>query len=152
MMAMKTIDNINPKSLNLENFNIEEGIKYSLLPGIIDNKKYFFTTKENLIDALNFYNKISVPFEVVVTDKESYDRLLNQFLEVKTKKDLEDTSIDEKIEEELSLDDFLKTGLDILNSENSAPIIKFVNSMFYQAIKKRASAVSYTHLTLPTIA
>jgi general secretion pathway protein E len=139
MMAMNTIDNINPKSLNLENFNIEEGIKYSLLPGIIDNKKYFFTTKENLIDALNFYNKISVPFEVVVTDKESYDRLLNQFLEVKTKKDLEDTSIDEKIEEELSLDDFLKTGLDILNSENSAPIIKFVNSMFYQAIKKRAS-------------
>jgi general secretion pathway protein E len=138
---MKTIDNINPKALNLENFDIEKGIKYSLLPGRVDNKKYFFTTKENLIDALNFYNKISIPFEVVITDKESYERLLNQFLEVKTKKDLENTSLEEKIEEDLSLEDFLKTGLDILNSENSAPIIKFVNSMFYQAIKKRASDI-----------
>ena len=31
--------------------------------------------------------------------------------------------------------------MDILNTEDSAPIIKFVNSMFYQAIKKRASDI-----------
>ena len=138
---MKTIDNINPKAFNLENFDIEKGIKYSILPGSVDDTEYFFTTKENLIDALNFYSKISVPLEMAVTDKESYERLLNQFLEVKTQKDLEDTSIEEKIEEDLNLDDFVKNGLDILNSENSAPIIKFVNSMFYQAVKKRASDI-----------
>jgi len=138
---MTTIDNINPKALNLEHFDVEQGIKYSLLPGNIDEKEFFFTTKENLIDALNFYSKTSIPLEVVITDKESYERLLNQFLEVKTQKDLEDTSIEEKIEEDLNLDDFVKNSLDILNSENSAPIIKFVNSMFYQAIKKRASDI-----------
>ena len=137
---MKMIDNINPKSIDLENFDVEKAIKYSLLPGKINGEKYFFTTKENLIDALNFYSKLSIPIEVVLTDKNSYDRLLNQFLEVKTQKDLQDSSLEE-IEEELSLDDFLKTGLDILNSENSAPIIKFVNSMFYQAIKKKASDI-----------
>ena len=138
---MKKIDNINPNAITLENFDIEKGIKYFLLPGEINDKEYFFTTKENLIDALNFYSKVAIPLEVVITDKESYERLLNKFLEVKTQKDLEDTSIEDKIEEDLSLDDFVKNSLDILHSENSAPIIKFVNSMFYQAIKKRASDI-----------
>ena len=137
---MKTIDNINPTSFEIKNFDIEKGIKYSLLPGIINNEKYFFTTKENITDALNFYSKLSIPLEVVLTDKDSYDRLLNQYLEVKTQKDLEESSLEE-IKEEISLDDFLKTGLDILQSENSAPVIKFVNSMFYQAIKKNASDI-----------
>ena len=137
---MKTIDNINPISFEIKNFDIEKGIKYSLLPGIINNEKYFFTTKENITDALNFYSKLSIPLEVVLTDKDSYERLLNQYLEVKTKKDLEESSLEE-IKEEISLDDFLKTGLDILQSENSAPVIKFVNSMFYQAIKKNASDI-----------
>ena len=137
---MKTIDNVNPKSFEADNFDIEKGIKYSLLPGIVEDKKYFFTTKENLSDALNFYSKLSIPIEVVLTDNDSYERLLNQFLEVKTEQDLQDSSLEE-VEEEINLDDFLKTGLDILNSENSAPIIKFVNSMFYQAIKKNASDI-----------
>ena len=138
---MKTIENINPKALHLENFNIEEGIKYSLLPGKTDNKEYFFTTKKNLIDALNYYSKAGFPIEVAITDEESFERLLNQFLEVKTKQDLEENKLETEIEEELSLDDFIKSGLDILSSENSAPIIKFVNSMFFQAIKKNASDI-----------
>ena len=137
---MKTIDNVNPKAIHLDDFNIEEGIKYSLLPGKVEDKEYFFTTEDKIEDALNLYSKLSIPLEVVLTDKDSYERLLNQFLEVKTQKDLEDTALEE-VEEELNLDDFLKTGLDILSSENSAPIIKFVNSMFYQAIKKRASDI-----------
>ena len=138
---MQTINNINPKILILDNFDINKGIKYSLLPGVLNKKNYFFTQKENIIDALNFYNKISIPYEIVITDKDSYERLLNQFLETKTQKDLEENRLEEEIEEELNLDDFLKTGVDILNSENSAPIIKFVNSMFYQATKKNASDI-----------
>jgi len=136
---MKQINNINPKALQIENFDIEKGIKYSLLPGIYEEKKFFFTTQNSLIDALNFYNKTDVPLELIITDEESYNRLLNQFLEVKTQKELQNSDIE--AEEDLSLDDFIKGGLDILSSENSAPIIKFVNSMFFQAIKKRASDI-----------
>ena len=137
---MEEIFNINPKAIELENFNVEDGIKYSLLPGKLEGKEYFFTTKENLIDALNFYNKQDIKFDIVMTDNESFNRLLSQFMEVKTKENLEDSSLEE-IEEELSLDDFLKNGIDIQSVENSAPIIKFVNSMFFQAIKKRASDI-----------
>ncbi|AZV45720.1 general secretion pathway protein GspE [Nautilia sp. PV-1] len=147
---MKQINNINPKALQIENFNIEEGIKYSLLPGILEDKKFFFTTQDSLIDALNFYNKTDLPLELIITDTESFNRLLNQFLELKTQKELQNSDIE--VEEELSLDDFIKGGLDILNSENSAPIIKFVNSMFFQAVKKRASDIHIeTHENFGTI-
>jgi len=137
---MKEIFNINPKSLEIEKFNIEDGIKFSLLPGELEDVKYFFTTKDNLIDALNFYNKNSIPLDVIITDDESFNRLLSQFMEVKTQNEF--SSNDELEEEEdINLDDFIKNSVDILNSENSAPIIKFVNSMFFQAVKKRASDI-----------
>jgi len=134
---MQIIENINPKPLEIKDFNIEEGIKYSLLPAIIGNKNVFITKKNDFVDALNFYNKLSIPYEVILTDDESFNRLLNKYLEVKTKKELEH---EVEIEEELSLEDVIKDGLDILQ-ENSAPVVKFVNSMFFQAIKKRASDI-----------
>jgi len=147
---MKQINNINPKALQIENFNIEDGINYSLLPGVYEEKKFFFTTQNTLIDALNFYNKTDIPLELIITDEESYNRLLNQFLEVETQKELQNTDIE--VEEEFSFEDFIKDGLDILNSEHSAPIIKFVNSMFFQAIKKRASDIHIeTHETFGSI-
>jgi len=136
---MKTINNINPKKADID-FDIKRGIKFYLLPGKLEEKTYFFTTKENLINALNFYNKISIPLSIIITDNKSFDRLLNQYLEVTTQQELQDSEID-KIEEDLSLDDFVKNGLNILENENEAPIIKFVNSMFFQAIKKSASDI-----------
>ena len=147
---MKKINNINPKSIKLENFNIDEGIKYSLLPGEFEGKKYFFTTQKNLIDALNFYNKIDeCDIDIIITDEESFNRLLNQYIEVKTQKTLEDTEI---IEEEESFEDVIKNSLDIMDSENSAPIIKLVNSIFFQAIKKNASDIHIeTHENKGTI-
>ena len=44
-------------------------------------------------------------------------------------------------DEELSLTEFLRTSSDILTSEESAPIIKFVNALFYQAVKRKASDI-----------
>jgi general secretion pathway protein E len=165
--------NINPKSFEVESFNYDEGIKYSILPGIVDNKKYYIINEKNLIDALNYYSKLDEQLDVLITDEESFNRLLSQVLEIKTQKDLENKDLEEVEEENINLEDFVKNSIDILNSENAAPIIKFVNSMFFQAIKKNASdihiethenfgllrfridgvlTVSYTHLTLPTIA
>ncbi|ACM92440.1 general secretion pathway protein E [Nautilia profundicola AmH] len=147
---MNKINNINPKAIQLDSFNIEDGIKFSLLPGRYKDKDFFFTNEENLIDALNFYNKTQIPLDIIITDNESFNRLLNQFLEVKTQKEFQNSDIE--VEEELSLDDFIKNSLDILDSENSAPIIKFVNSMFFQAVKKRASDIHIeTHENFGTI-
>jgi len=148
---VQEIFNINPIAIDIENFNIEDGIKFFLLPGKLEDKKYFFTTKEHLIDSLNFYNKQDTKFDIVITDNNSFNRLLSQFMEVKTKEDLEDSSL-ESIEEEFNLDDFIKNGIDIQSVENSAPIIKFVNSMFFQAVKKRTSDIHIeTHENFGTV-
>jgi general secretion pathway protein E len=41
----------------------------------------------------------------------------------------------------MELKEFLQTNQDLLNSEDAAPVIKLVNSIFYQAIKKDASDI-----------
>ena len=146
---MKTLVDINFTPIKIE--QLDECIKYSLLPATFDNKEIFVTTQKNLIDALNFYNKLSIPNEIVITDDESFDRLNKKLLEFKTQNELQNTSIEDAIEEDLSLDDFLKNGLNILE-ENSAPIIKFVNSLFYQAVQKGASDIHIeTHETFGLI-
>jgi len=133
---MKNIDNINPQLLVIEDFNIDDGIKYSILPGVYEGENYFFISRENRIDGLNFYNKLNISLDIIITDEASYNRLVNKFLEVKTQKEL--TNNDIEVDDELLLDNF--NSFDILE-ENSAPIIKFVNSMFFQAIKKRVSDI-----------
>ena len=53
------------------------------------------------------------------------------------------TAVDQNefVDEDLSLVDFIKNSSDLLTSEESAPIIKFVNTIFYQAIKRKASDI-----------
>jgi len=146
---MKTIIDYNFQPNKID--NLEQSIKYSLLPAFYNDKEIFVTNKKDLIDALNFYNKLSLPYEVIITDDDSFDRLYKKLLEFKTQNELQNTSIEDEIEEDLSLDDFLKNGLNILE-ENSAPIIKFVNSLFYQAIQKNASDIHIeTHETFGLI-
>jgi len=129
---MKILENINPNIVNSD-FNIQEGIKYSLLPGELDGKNYLFLPKDKLENALNFYSKQPLKWEIIATDLDSFNRLLNQYIDLKTQDDLSEI---EEIEEDYDLEQ----EYDILQ-ENSAPIIKFVNSIFFQAIKKRASDI-----------
>ena len=145
---MKELFNQDFKPLKID--NLEDFIKYSLLPAIYEENEIFITTKEKLIDALNFYNKTNLDYQIYITDKNSYERLFSKLLEFKTQKELQNSKIENEIEEELNLD-ILKNGLDILE-ENSAPIIQFVNSLFYQAIQKEASDIHIeTHETFGII-
>ena len=137
---MKTLSNINLDPLFLEDINIDDYIKFSLLPAIYNNKQIFATIQKNLIDALNFYNKQNYDFEIYILDESSFNQLLHKFMNKKTASDLQHSSIEEEYEE-IDLNDFIKNEFDILHSDNSAPIIKLVNSMFYQAIDKKASDI-----------
>jgi general secretion pathway protein E len=148
---MEKLYNINPKPIELEGFNLDDGIKFNLLPGEVEGKRYLITKEGEYIDALNYYTKLSNPLPVIVTDEESFSRLLNRYLELKTQKTLEG-EIDGVVEEEVTLEEFVKESVDLLNSENSAPVIKFVNSIFFQALKKGASDIHIeTHETFGVI-
>lgn len=102
------------------------------------------SSNKYLSKSLAFYAKLKTEYPFVVLDDDSYEKLYNRYLELRADKEI--TSIQESSEEgsdeeEFSLTEFLRTSSDILSSQESAPIIKFVNSLFYQAIKKRASDI-----------
>ncbi len=140
---MESIHNTNLEPLNYEE-EYELYIKNYLLPTTLEGKEVFATTKKYIVEASNLYTKLDTKKELILLDEDSFDRLYNRFLELRTDKTIEsiqEESVEENAEEELSLTDFLRTSSDILTSEESAPIIKFVNALFYQAIKKRASDI-----------
>jgi len=136
--------------LNLETAEVEELatdllVKNYLLLTTINDETVATTSEEYIVEASNYYNKLSERFTLVILDEESYERLYNRYLELRTDKQIEtmqeEGEASEGEDDELSLTEFLRTSSDILTSEESAPIIKFVNALFYQAVKRKASDI-----------
>jgi len=120
-------------------------VKNHLLLTKIEDESYAVLDEKYLSEGLNYLAKLPLHVEVTFVDEDSYERLANRYLEYKKDKDLDSSfSVNEQedfLDDDLSLSEFLQTSSDILTSEESAPIIKFVNSLFYQAIKKKASDI-----------
>ncbi len=120
-------------------------VKNSLLFTKIDDEIYTILSKEKITDGFNLLSKLGVSYPLAFVDNDSYERLYHRYLEIKTDRELSgsinEDSESELLDEEISLTDFLKNSSDILTSEESAPIIKFVNSLFYQAVKRGASDI-----------
>jgi general secretion pathway protein E len=120
-------------------------VKNSLLFTKIDDKIYTILSQDKLSDGFNLLSKLDVSYPMAFVDKDSYERLYHRYLELKTDRELSGSINEESevelLDEEISLTDFLKNSSDILTSEESAPIIKFVNSLFYQAVKRGASDI-----------
>ncbi len=151
LKKMKKIDNI-PTFNDLDLFPLYSDdlepallVKNHLLITEIEGKKYAVLDREHLAEGLNYYSKLPSFFELAFLDENSYERLYHRYLEKRTDMELQSSfSVDEEeefLEDDLSLSEFLRTSSDILSGEESAPIIKFVNSLFYQAIKKEASDI-----------
>ena len=126
-----------PKELNTE-LSVKNYLLFSEKAGVITA----FVCERYLAQASSYYSKLKTKYPLEMLDEDSYDRLYNRFLELRTDKTMETMQEDtDEDEEDISLTDFLRTSSDILTSEESAPIIKFVNALFYQAVKKRASDI-----------
>lgn len=139
---MQQIHNFDLEVYEPKELQTELSVKNYLLFSLYNEEVTAFTSERYLVEASNYYNKLEKKYPFVLLDEESYERLYNKFLELRTDKTIETMQEDSAEEEEdISLVDFLRTSNDILTSEESAPIIKFVNALFYQAIKKRASDI-----------
>jgi len=136
------IHNTDLEAYEPEELSSERSLKNYLLFSIYKDEVSAFVTERYLVEASNYYSKLKKKYPLYMLDEDSYDRLYNKFLELRTDKTIETMQEDsEDVEDDISLTDFLRTSNDILTSEESAPIIKFVNALFYQAIKKRASDI-----------
>ncbi len=127
----------------VENYLV--ALKNYVLYTKIDDKVVIAISKDYMSISFDYLSKLESKKEIIFLDEISFEKLYNKFLELKTDKEMsaiqqeqEDATLND---EDFSVTDFLKVGSDILTSEESAPIIKFVNSLFYQAIKKKSSDI-----------
>jgi len=145
VLQLQPIHNINLEPNFPENVDLKLAIKNYVLFTEIDGKIHIALSKQHMAKAFDYLSKFDYEYPLIFLDEDSFDRLYNKALELRTDKELssisEETAAEEEFDEELSLAEFLRTSSDLLTSEESAPIIKFVNALFYQAIKKRASDI-----------
>ena len=142
-MNIQELHNINLLPYEVENYST--ALKSYVLFSQIDDKVVIAISKDYMSVSFDYLSKFEYKYEVIFLDEISYERLYNKFLEIKTDKEMSDIQQEQEDatveDEDFSVSEFLKVGSDILTSEESAPIIKFVNSLFYQAIKKKASDI-----------
>jgi general secretion pathway protein E len=142
-MYFPRLQDVNLEPLWEEDINHKLAIKHALLFSEINGINTAIITDDTLSESLNYFSKLSLSYPLNVIDKESFERLKNKFLEIQTGSDFEDmaTTSDEFIEVEGDLLEFIRNSQDLLSSEDSAPIIKLVNSLFFQALQKGASDI-----------
>jgi len=143
MQIPKLVD-VNLEPLLEEEIDHKIATKHGLLFSSVEDQKVSITKNSTLASALNFSAKLALDYPLYLVDDESYERLLNKFQEIQTGSDFEDISSstsEELIEVESDLLEFIQNSQDLLSSEGSAPIVKLVNSLFFQAIKKGASDI-----------
>jgi len=145
MLSAHLQHNLNLEAVEVEEIETELLVKNYLLLTTIDEQTVACTSQQYIVEASNFYNKLTEHYPLVILDEESFERLFNRYLELRNDKQIETMQEEgensDGEEDELSLTEFLRTSSDILTSEESAPIIKFVNALFYQAVKRKASDI-----------
>lgn len=142
-MQFSRLQDVNLEALWEEEINHKLAIKHSLLFSTVEGEKASIVEEKTLADALNYLSKLDLDYPIYLVDAESFVRLKNKFLEIQTGSDFEEmsTTSEELIEVEADLLEFIRNSQDLLASEESAPIIKLVNSLFFQAIQKGSSDI-----------
>ncbi len=117
--------------------NLDFFLKNGLLFAIYQGKPYACIRKNPDTNMLNALSHLGGKFPFLVLEEESYDTLKNRFLEARSEEGIGGIEGYESPEE---IENFLQNE-DLLASEDSAPIIRYVNSLFVQAIKRRATDI-----------
>jgi len=143
-MQLPILENINLEPLLEEGIDFRQALKHNLLFTTLGREPIAVVNREHLSSALNHKARIGNDFDVYLLDDASFDNLKNKYLELKASSEFEQmqsSASEELIEAESELLEFIQNSQNLLSSEESAPIIKLVNSLFYQAIKKGASDI-----------
>ena len=117
--------------------NLDFYVKNGLLFGYYEEKPHACIRENPDAKMLNALSHLKGEFPVLELDEESYNRLRNKFLEIRTEERIDEVEGFEHPEE---IENFLQNE-DLLDSENSAPIIRYVNSLFVQAVKRHATDI-----------
>jgi len=143
MIKLPFLENVDLEPLWQEGIDNRLAMRHQLLFANVNGQATVIVQKEHLGMALNHLSKLNLEYPITELDSGSFGRLLQKFREIQSGSDFEnvDTSSDDIIEVESDLLDFIRNSQDLLSNEESAPVVKLVNSLFFQAIKKGASDI-----------
>jgi general secretion pathway protein E len=143
MIKLPFLENVDLEPLWKEGIDNRLAMRHQLLFANIHGQPTAIVQREHLGMALNHLSKLDLEYPITELDIGSFERLLQKFREIQSGSDFEnvDTSSDDIIEVESDLLDFIRNSQDLLSNEESAPVVKLVNSLFFQAIKKGASDI-----------
>ena len=123
--------------LSIEGLDGVISSKYGVLGCEVDKKPSLVISETSISEALAFVSKIDIRYPIFILDSDSFGKLQLRYNEISATNSVSiDGDAAELIEEYDKLSEFLQNSTDLLSNEESAPVIKFVNSLFYQAIKK----------------
>lgn len=143
MFEIPELDGIGFEPFFPQSIDTNQALKNYVVFAQKDETVYAVLSQQELHLGINYLSKIDGDFVWVFIADAEYERLYHKCLEIRQDKELVSVAnqSDDGFDEEISLVEFLRNSSDLLTSEESAPIIKFVNSLFFQAIKKNASDI-----------
>ncbi len=143
MLDLEEIHNLQLEVTEYEDHNL--ALKSFVLFSSLNERDIICISKEHISVSFDYLSKQNYEQEIVFLDELSFEKLYTRTIESladRRMSDITQTTEDSMIEEDdINISEFLKTSSDIMTDEGSAPIIKFVNSLFYQAIKKKSSDI-----------
>jgi general secretion pathway protein E len=143
-MHLESVENVDFKPYLEDDIDYLLAVKHGLLFAEYDNVPRAVVRRDTLAEGLNYLARLGLEYAPLLTDKESFEHLKNKILEIQRSNEFENVSAettDELIEEEADLLEFIRNSQDLLSDEGSAPVVKLVNSLFFQAIQKKASDI-----------
>jgi len=143
MLNIEELHNISLENIEYENHTL--ALKSYVLFSHLEDEDIICLSKKYVSVSFDYLSKLNYELKIVFLDEISFEKLYTKSLESladKRMSDISQNTEDSMIEEgDENISEFLKTSSDIMTDEGSAPIIKFVNSLFYQAIKKKSSDI-----------
>lgn len=106
-----------------------------------DGKFGFGVNSEDYAVALSFLSAYEHEGELFFLPSEQYEELYTKSLELKKDSESDSDLLDDDDDDENEIIDLLQNKQDLLTSEESAPVIQFVNRVFYQAVKRGSSDI-----------
>ena len=86
MLKLQPIHNLKLEVYEPQDVATDLSVKNYLLFSRQDDEVAAFTCERYLGEATNFYTKLSSSYPLYLLDEDSYDRLYNRFLELRTDK------------------------------------------------------------------
>lgn len=143
MLTIPRLEGVDLEPLWLDDIDHRLAMKHYLLFAKYKGLNIAVLHPEHISDGLNHLARLGFDYTIYEVDIESYERLRNKFMELLTGNEFAnmESASEEIFEAESDLLEFIQNSQNLLDSESSAPVIKLVNSLFFQAIKKGASDI-----------